>query len=410
MRLAMVDLLFSWPPHGGADVDVLKTTEGLQELGHDVHLFVCSYDKSWERGKFDPGALPFPSTRLDFTAKTFNRRELPQRLRRAVDEWRPDVVFAGDGFFLKPYVTEALSHHKIVSRYYAYELVCPRDLRLFKNGVPCPNNYLRTPDTCRKCAVEHLKHAIEHWRLLSWEQEYLSARAFMPGYYELLARSLRNLDAIIVYNDLMKQQTERFQDNVRVFPGGVDTRQFEYARLRDKDPATPKIILMTGRVEDPLKGLDTLREAGRIMAQERDDFEVWATHSNRSLSKGWFQAVGWHDHDGIIDLYAQADICVVPSVWEEPFGMTALEAMAAGRPVCASRAGGLQNTVRNGDTGFLFERGDSAALARVLGTLLDDYPLRSRMGDRARNVAVEEYDWRRIIERYYPPLLEELTA
>jgi len=86
--------------------------------------------------------------------------------------------------------------------------------------------------------------------------------------------------------------------------------------------------------------------------------------------------------------------------------LVAVEAMASGRPVCASRVGGLQDIVVHGETGFLFDRGDSGALADSLVRLLDDANLRQRMGEAGRKRAEGEYDWKRIAAVHYPPLLE----
>ncbi len=410
MRIAFADLLFSWPPHGGADVDLYHTALGLQALGHEVRLFGAAYSKSWERGKFKPDELPFPSERLDFTLATFNRRTMPARFREAVDKWQPDVVVLADGFFLKPYVADALGHYPTVGRYYAYELACPRDLLLFKNGAPCPHNYLQTPQVCRQCALAHLQPQIKSWGLLAWTHEFLAARAFMPGYHRRLTESLRRLDAVIVSNMRMKSQLEDVCSSIHIFPGGVDANAFPYHPLEMKSADQRKVVFMAGRAEDPAKGLETLLAAGKLLAESRNDFEIWATHTNRQLTNGWFKAIGWQDRAAMAERYRQADICVVPSIWEEPFGLTAVEAMAAGRPVCASRVGGLQGIVRDGETGFLLEPKDSATLAKRLGHLLDEGALRQRMGEAGRRVVEEEYDWQRLVARHWPALLEALVS
>ena len=138
MRLAFVDLVFSWPPNGGADVDLFHTLKGLQAQGHDVHLFVSGVDASWERGAFDPADLPFPATRLAFEECELRPSAAGQAFRKAVDAWGTDAVFVFDGFFFKPAVIDALAHHPIAARYYAYEIGCMRDSLLFKDGAPCP--------------------------------------------------------------------------------------------------------------------------------------------------------------------------------------------------------------------------------------------------------------------------------
>src|SRR5207302_6518209 len=77
--------------------------------------------------------------------------------------------------------------------------------------------------------------------------------------------------------------------------------------------------------------------------------------------------------------YAAADVTVLPSYYES-FGMVALEAMACGSPVIASRVGGLVTTVRDGVTGFLIPDGDVDALAERIGALVADPDLRWRIG------------------------------
>lgn len=408
MRIAFVDLVFSWPPHGGADVDLYNVIQGIQREGHDVHLFVSAYDKSWERGTFEAADMPFPATRLDFTLAGLRGPSMAARFRDAVDAWKPDAVFVCDGFFLKPPVIQALAHYPTVGRFYAYEAPCMRDVLLFKDGAPCPNNYMKTPNICRKCALKGMKDDLRRWRFLTLIHEFLAAGAFMPGYHARYLRAMSGLTAVIVYNPIMKGHFEGINDNTLVFPGGVDIADYAYHPPERKGAEERKIILMVGRVEDPMKGLATLHEAGALLAKTRSDFEIRATHTDPTLNSDWFKSIGWHDHAAVVRFYQEADICVTPSIWEEPFGLVAVEAMATGRPVCASRVGGLQNIVLHEETGFLFDAGDSAALARQLATLLEDADLRRRMGDAGRKRAEAEYDWRHVIRRHYTPLLESL--
>ncbi len=81
----------------------------------------------------------------------------------------------------------------------------------------------------------------------------------------------------------------------------------------------------------------------------------------------------------------------MPSLYES-FGMVALEAMACGTPVIASRVGGLTFTVRDGETGFLVPERDPKALAEKLELVLTDECLRRRLGHRAVQVA-RGYSW-----------------
>lgn len=410
MRLAFVDLLFSWPPNGGADVDLLHVVRGLHEAGHEVKLFGVSDDVSWDRGKFDPAALPFPAERLDFTAKSLTHGNVATRVRAAVDVWKPDAVFVCDGFFLKPYVILALAGYRVVSRYYAYEAVCHRDMTHFRDGRPCPNHYLRTPDLCRKCTLERMAPELRREHPLAWTQEYLAARAYAPEYHAVVMASWRQVHAAIVSNPLMRDQLTPYCDSVHILPGGVDIERFPFFAVPPKEVGEKLVILMSGRAEDPLKGANVLREAGERLARERSDFELRVTLPEDTPATAWFRPTGWQSHDEMRALYQASDICVVPSVWDEPFGLVALEAMALGRPVCASRVGGLQNIVIDGETGFLFDRGDAAALAQKLAALLDDAGLRVRMGEAGRRRVEAHYTWPGIIQQHYLPFLETLRA
>jgi glycosyltransferase involved in cell wall biosynthesis len=82
--------------------------------------------------------------------------------------------------------------------------------------------------------------------------------------------------------------------------------------------------------------------------------------------------------------WLHASIAIVPSVWQEPLGQVAMEAMLVGRPVVASDVGGLRDVVEHGSTGLMVPPGDPGALAAALDGLLDNPELQRRMGDAGR--------------------------
>lgn len=79
-----------------------------------------------------------------------------------------------------------------------------------------------------------------------------------------------------------------------------------------------------------------------------------------------------------------SDIAVVPSTEPESFGLVAVEAMAAGRPVVASRLGGMKDIVVDGETGYFFENGNASDFAQKLDLLLESADVRLKMGAAAR--------------------------
>lgn len=90
-------------------------------------------------------------------------------------------------------------------------------------------------------------------------------------------------------------------------------------------------------------------------------------------------------------LYRAADIIVFPSRWQEPLGLISLEANACGKPVVATRVGGIPEVITDGENGYLVEAGEVAALAERTGRLIADPALRSRMGAAGRERVEQEF-------------------
>lgn len=405
MRIAFIDLLFSWPPHGGADVDVYHVAKGMAALGHEAKLFGVRSGATWERGDFDPEALPFAAERLAFPRGL--TRDAVQEIARTVEAWRPDVVQVGDSFFLKPGLLEALGRYPLLTRIYAHEVLCHKDILKFRDGAPCPNDFLRTPEECRRCGAEHQRRAIQGGPVLAWTEEYLAAEAWRADYWRQTLEALRRVRACICYNEATAAAFRPYVEAAVVIPGGVDAARFPFALPGETEVKT---ILMTGRGEDPVKGAAVLLEAGRILARERQDFRVQITMPEDTPREAWFTPLPWCGHEETVARYHAADICVVPSVWEEPFGMVALEAMACGRAVVVSDVGGLRETIEHGVSGLRLPRGDAAALAECLGRLLDDAALRMKLGNAARARVEQHFTWDVILREHYAPLLERIGS
>lgn len=96
----------------------------------------------------------------------------------------------------------------------------------------------------------------------------------------------------------------------------------------------------------------------------------------------------------------RATLVLMPSRWEETFGLVALEAALLGRPVIASRVGALPEVVRHGQTGVLVERDDPVALAAEIAARLGDPEGTRRMGVAARERALRTFDLGRCLDAY----------
>ncbi|MFO7152854.1 MAG: glycosyltransferase [Bacillota bacterium] len=110
----------------------------------------------------------------------------------------------------------------------------------------------------------------------------------------------------------------------------------------------------------------------------------------------------------IPELLAQADVLLLPSDWEG-LPLVVLEAMAAGRPVVATRVGGVPELVEEEKTGFLVPPRDPDALAGAILRLARDPELRKRMGEVARKRALERFDIRQTAQAYGELYLKLLT-
>jgi glycosyltransferase involved in cell wall biosynthesis len=168
----------------------------------------------------------------------------------------------------------------------------------------------------------------------------------------------------------------------------------ERERVRKEFGAGPghKLVGTVGRLDEPKKGLSCFLAAAARLAQElqetrfivvgegpaRADLETLAARhgiGDRITFAGRRRDVG--------EVMQGLDLFVQPSMWEG-FGITVLEAMAAGLPVVATRVGGIPEVVRDGVTGLLVPPGDPGALAHACGEVLRDGDLASRLGDAGR--------------------------
>lgn len=405
MRICFIDLLFNWPPRGGADVDVFNVLKQLSKNNHEVLLLSIS-SSTQNRGMFKIESLPFPTKKImiDF----FDHHSLnilKDFLLSSVSNYQPDWIIIGDCFFLKPIVTLFFDKtpFPIVWRQYAYELLCQKDILKYLNNKPCPLDYLSTMEICRKCGLHHQKKKLLKSEINAWIEEYLLAKAYKSNYSEILRNALQKVHKIIVSSETMANTWKCYHPEVVIFPGGIDIEHF--CIEKNKNNETKKIFI-SGRIEDTAKGFHVLYKACEKLRKKRNDFELLCTGGWEHGFPDWVKFLGWLDYEELPRIYSEIDICVVPSVWDEPFGITALEAMATKNPVIASNIGGLRTTILHGETGFLFPPTNDETLLNYLDLLLSDDTLRNEMGNKAKQHILNNYSWETIIKNYYE---KELT-
>lgn len=206
---------------------------------------------------------------------------------------------------------------------------------------------------------------------------------------------------------------------IAIAPCGVDLELFQpvppdEAKLILGLPPDRRIVLFVGRIER-LKGIETLLRAMAQVAPEvphwREDLSVIIIGGAQGSGLERVQAElarleslraelgiedlvtfqGAKDQDTLVYYYSAAEMVVMPSHYES-FGMVALEAMACGTPVVASKVGGLAFSVQDGQTGFLVPERDAEALAARIKLLLSDGELRRELGQHAAHWA-RRYGW-----------------
>lgn len=199
----------------------------------------------------------------------------------------------------------------------------------------------------------------------------------------------------------------------RVIYGGADPRRFAPQPGTDRDG-----VLFVGRLT-PHKGIDrllralparaALRIAGSGGHDPRPPERDYPDLLRRLAQDRDVTFLGPVPDPALPGLYRRAAVLALPSVdrtcygrhvpVSELLGLTALEAMASGTPVIASRTGGLAEVVVDGETGFLVEPGDLAALNDRLALVLSDRGLAARLGANARDLLVQRFTWRACAER-----------
>jgi glycosyltransferase involved in cell wall biosynthesis len=187
---------------------------------------------------------------------------------------------------------------------------------------------------------------------------------------------------------------------------GVHVLLEAFADVVDHYPEA-ELEVVGGRVQLPFDFLINLSRERRIQELER----FYNRDSRYSYSRYLVQRIesrgiedkvvftGSIEQSRTVDCYRRADIFVYPSIWDEPFGIPPIEAMAVGVPVIASRTGGIVESVQEGLTGLLVEPDDSQTLKRAILSLLGDERRRLAMGRLGRIRAVERFSYTVLIER-----------
>lgn len=405
-KIAIVSILFNWPSTGGGTIHTAETGKFLDLAGYEVRHFFCRF-ADWGIGRMDLPPLA-PSMAIEFDAKSWTASEIQRRFRTAVDEFAPDFVIVTDSWNFKPLLAEAMYGYRYFLRLAAQECLCPlNNVRLLVDDQgrfsSCPRHQLATPDICRKCVQDR------HLQSGSLHQAERSLSGYGTAEYDQRLRAaFAGAEAVLAVNPLIAAMVSPYAKQVRVVPSGFDASRFPDSNVPPHDGETkPRrtTLLFAGLTDEFMKGFHVLRAACHVLWQKRRDFELVVTGDAPREVDEFCRYIGWQSQEQLPDAIRASDILMFPTIAEEALGRSAVEAMGAGKPVIASRIGGLQFSVGDGATGLLFEPGNVADLVQKLETLLDNPEMRKRMGMAGRQRFEADYTWNVIISRYYVSLL-----
>src|SRR5688572_23871056 len=389
-QLRIAYLTYRGKPHvGGQGIYTRHLTKALCDLGHHVEVF---------------GGQPYPM--LD---ERVALHELPsldlfndQYPGRFPAYWelksREDLLevlqFSG-GTFSEPLAFSFRALRALTPRLGDFDLV--HDNQCLGYGILLLEKKIPT--------VVTLHHPITRDRRLGMGKAPSRSKRWSVGrwysFVKMQGRVASRMPRIVVVsensiNDIHNDMGVSL-DRMRLVPVGVDAELF---RPRPEVARVPGRLITTASADVALKGLGYLIEAVAKLRTERDVSLTIIGRPKAGKSMDLIKAGGLGDavtfvsgvpDERIVELYAEAELAVVPSLYEG-FSLPAIEAMATGTALVATDGGALPEvTGSDGETVLQCRAGDADALADTIRRGLDDAELRARVGDAGRRRVVERW-------------------
>jgi glycosyltransferase involved in cell wall biosynthesis len=391
MRIAL--LSYRSKTHcGGQGVYVRHLSRGLVELGHDVEVF---------SGQPYPEILD-PRVRLTEVPSLDLYREpdpfrvpRPSEIRDRIDALELATMWTSG--FPEPRTFSLRAARLLAARLDEFDVVHDNQclgtglLRIADMGLP---------------VVATVHHPITRDRVLDlaaakWWRKPLVHRWY--GFAQMQKRVARNIpDLLTVSSSSATDIADDFgvsPQQLRVVPLGVDTELFKPSH----QPRVPGRIIAISSADRPLKGIGHLLHAVAKLRAEHDlELQLVAKLEPNGPTEKLIAELGIsdivHTTSGLSDedlagLFASAEIACIPSLYEG-FSLPAVEAMASGTPIVASRAGALPEVLgADGECADLVTPGDVNELIAALGRQLDSPERRQWLGTAGRRRALDVFSW-----------------
>jgi glycosyltransferase involved in cell wall biosynthesis len=394
LRVAL--LVYRGNPHsGGQGVYTRYLSRELVAQGHEVTVFA---GQPWPVLDEGVGYVPVPSLDLYRQPDPF-RIPRPSEFRGAVDVAEFAVMCTAG--FPEPRTFAWRVRRQLAARAGQFDVIHDNQtfgrglLGVMADGWPLIGT-CHHPITIDRAL--DLEHAPNWWRRTQLRRWY--------GFVAMQKRVARQVPRILTVSssskrDIVEQYGLR-PERLAVVPIGVDDAHF---RPRPEVARIPGRIMTTASADVPFKGLLPLVEALAKVRTERPEAHLVVVGRLREESPvaaaierlGVAGAVRFETgvtDDRMVELYAEANLAVVPSLYEG-FSLPAVEAMACGVPLVATTGGALPEVVgEDGRTGLLVPPGDPAALALAIQRVLADPGLASRLSEAGRRRVLERFTWK----------------
>lgn len=371
---------FYSPIIGGEERHVQDLSTELVKRGHDVAI-VTLHAPELAEFDLDQGVriyrIKSTMQRMQWLysqershAPPFPDPEVMLALRRIIAHDKPQIVHAHNWIYHSFLPLKAWSRLPLVLSLHGYGLACVQ-LRLMHFGAPCSGPNL----------VKCLRCASNHYGILKGNVTTLTHRLSSPAVRAAVDMFLPVSKATAIGNGLIEKQLP-FEIIPNFLPDEIDLSSEEMDSYVSQLPGDGYLLFVGDLSLD--KGVDVLLRAYAglhnppplVLIGRKSPDTPTELPDNVHLMNSW-------PHLAVMKAWRRCSIALVPSLTAETFGIVAIEAMAMGRPVIASRIGGLADVVNDGETGFLVPPGDVASLTQAIQRLLEDKSLRDHMGQSA---------------------------
>ncbi|TSC51869.1 MAG: Uncharacterized protein CEO40_313 [Parcubacteria group bacterium LiPW_72] len=382
---------------GGADRHYFDLTKLLEKHGHKVIPFSMYSDKNnpspyaqYFVNEVDLSRPKFSFKALATLGRIFYSLEAKRKIRALIQKEKPEIAHIHNIYHqISPSILGVLKKHRIpiVITVNDYKLICP-NYQLFQHNKVCEKCRKRKYYQCffNKCVKDSYLASLVN------TLEMYFHKAFR--FYE------RYVDIFICPSKFMRQKLMEWglpQAKLVTLPYFIEE---EYCTpLEEKN-----YILFFGRLS-PEKGLDLLISVMQKLPEiklkivgegpERKKLEDYVQKNHISN----VQFLGFRQGDELKKIIQKSRFVVVPSSWQEVFGLVVLESFNLGKVVLASRKGGLTEIIREGNTGFFFQ--NAAELAQKIQSLYQNRKITQKIGQRAKR-EIKNYN----PEVYYQKLMK----